>query len=58
MSAFLCSQLLSEGDGVDLEPVLDRLVRDADLLALLSDEKMRSQVHKENYERLKAEHTR
>ena len=38
--------------------ILQRLADDAELHKLLSDEKMRCEIHKSNYEKIKAEYLR
>lgn len=39
-------------------PQLSKLAQETELQKLLADEKMRSQMHKTNYEQLKEEHKR
>ena len=46
---------LSPGVGA---PNMARLAQETELQKLLADEKMRSQLHKTNYEKLKDEHKR
>ena len=41
-----------------LEQALPRLAQETELQKMLTDEKMRSEQHKINYQTLKAEHTR
>ena len=43
-------------DDQRLTNVLQRLADDAELHKLLSDEKMRCEIHRSNYEKLKAEY--
>ena len=43
-------------DDQRLNEVLQRLADDAELHKLLSEEKMRCEIHKSNYEKLKAEY--
>lgn len=43
-------------DDQRMEELLQRLADDAELHKLLSDEKMRSEIHRSNYEKLKAEY--
>ena len=58
-------QPISTVDGADgdfddqrLGEILQRLADDAELHKLLSDEKMRCEIHRSNYEKIKAEYLR
>ena len=50
----------TDGDFDDqrLGEILQRLADDAELHKLLSDEKMRCEIHRSNYEKIKAEYLR
>ena len=50
----------TDGDFDDqrLSEILQRLADDAELHKLLSDEKMRCEIHRSNYEKIKAEYLR
>ena len=48
----------SDFDDEKMADILQRLADDAELHKLLSDEKMRCEIHKSNYEKIKAEYLR
>lgn len=41
---------------LDLEEILDRLTNDSELHKMLAEERMRCEMHKHNYEKIKAQY--